>query len=108
MTGQANVEPVSAFPPEVVAAVLAHMNGDHAADNLLIARAFGHPEADSAVMVGLSEKAGQWQFRLEGEPMDLEVPWSKPIVQRPEIRREIVVLYDRACELLGLEPRAHD
>jgi hypothetical protein len=36
------------------------------------------------------------------------VPWSTEITERPEIRREIVVLYDAACAKLGIEPRPHE
>jgi hypothetical protein len=30
------------------------------------------------------------------------------ITERGEIRREVVALYDTACERLGVEPRPHD
>ena len=30
-----------------------------------------------------------------------------PITERPEVRREIVALYDEACRRLGVEPRPH-
>ena len=30
------------------------------------------------------------------------------ITERPEIRREIVKVYDAACAKLGVEPRPHD
>lgn len=96
-----------AFPPDVVAAVLAHMNGDHADDNLLIARAFGDPDAASATMVALDHAGGTWRFEAGGEERELTVPWSVEISERPEIRREIVVLYDAACARLGIEPRPH-
>ena len=36
------------------------------------------------------------------------VPWlGGPISERPEVRREIVALYDEACRRLGIEPRPH-
>jgi hypothetical protein len=37
----------------------------------------------------------------------VRVPWSGTITERSEIRREIVVLYDRACAKLGVTPRPH-
>ena len=95
------------FEADVVDAVLAHMNGDHPDDNLLIARAFGHPDADTATMVGVDELGGTWTYTLNGEGHELGVPWSSRITERPEIRREIGVLYDAACVRLGVEPRAH-
>lgn len=80
------------------------MNGDHPEDNLLIARAFGDPGASSAIMIGVDETAGQWSYTVGGTSAALTVPWSAPVSERPEIHREIVVLYDRACEKLGMTP----
>ena len=97
------------FSDDIVAAVLHHMNDDHAADNLLIARAFGTRDADAAHMVHLDGLAGHWVYRAGDSPeLPLRVEWSQPISERAEIRREIVVLYDRACATLGVEPRPHD
>ena len=97
------------FSDDIVAAVLHHMNDDHAADNLLIARAFGNGNAEKAHMVHLDGLAGHWLFSA-GDAVEhpLRVEWSQPISERAEIRREIVVLYDRACAALGVEPRPHD
>lgn len=79
------------------------MNSDHNDDNLLIARAFGDPAATSATMTTLDEHGGTW----EHDGAELTVPWSTTISERAEIRREIVALYDAACERLGIEPRPH-
>ena len=38
------------FDDSIRTGVLAHMNGDHGGDNLLIVRAFGQADAVSAVM----------------------------------------------------------
>ena len=95
------------FAPEVVDAVLRHMNGDHVDDNLLIARAFADPAAIAASMTGLDEQGGIWRYSAGGAEQDLRLPWSTEIAERSEIRREIVVLYDTACERLGVEPRPH-
>nr|WP_174719846.1 DUF2470 domain-containing protein [Terrimesophilobacter mesophilus] len=83
------------------------MNDDHAADNQLIARAFGHPDAVDAVMTGLDDTAGFWNYTLDGVVRRLDVPWSVRISERAEIRREVVVVYDAACARLGVEPRPH-
>lgn len=96
------------FDSAVVDAVLAHMNGDHPDDNLLIARAFGNPEAETATMVGVDGSGGFWTYSVSDSPHDLTVPWSTQISERREIRREVVVLYDAACTKLGIQPRAHD
>ena len=95
------------FQASVVDAVLRHMNDDHLDDNLLIARAFGHPDAVASTMTGLDETAGFWSYTVGQETEELTVPWSTTINERPEIRREIVVLYDAACARLGIEPRPH-
>lgn len=96
------------FSPEIVSAVLAHMNGDHLDDNLLIARAFGSPDADSATMTTLDENGGTFTYAVGDEHYEVTVPWTAPISERAEIRREVVVLYDRACAILGVEPRPHE
>src|SRR5690348_10141627 len=96
------------FSPDIVDAVLAHMNDDHRDDNMLIVRAFAARDIESAVMSDLDHRGGTWRYRSEGEEHELHVPWaSGEISERPEIRREIVVLYDAACEQLGVEPRPH-
>ncbi|RLP75291.1 DUF2470 domain-containing protein [Mycetocola tolaasinivorans] len=95
------------FAPEIVAGVLHHMNDDHNDDNLLIARAFGDRDATTAVMTALDGEGGTWSITVGDAARDLRVEWSTSITERPEIRREIVVLYDRACAELGLEPRPH-
>jgi hypothetical protein len=94
---------VPTFAPEIVDAVLAHMNLDHNDDNLLIVRAFGNPDATRATMTTLDHRGGTWSHD-DGE---LSVPWSTEIAERAEIRREIVALYDAACAKLGIEPRPH-
>lgn len=114
------------FDDAVTAAVLHHMNDDHTDDNLLIARAFlpatdgggadaggaGAAATDAdvtdAVMTGFDGDGGTWQVTRGGETTELVVPWpGGPITERPEVRREIVALYDAACARLGVEPRPH-
>ncbi len=95
------------FPAETIAAVLHHMNDDHNDDSLLIARAFGHPDATASTMTSLDENGGTWQVTTASGEVELTVPWSTTIAERPEIRREIVVLYDTACARLGITPRPH-
>jgi hypothetical protein len=83
------------------------MNSDHNDDNLLIVRAFGDPDATSAAMTTLDHRGGTWTYAAAGMERELTIPWSTEIGERPEIRREIVLLYDRACTTLGIEPRPH-
>jgi putative heme iron utilization protein len=93
------------FPPEVVTAVLHHMNDDHTDDSLLIVRAFGAPDATGATMTGLDAEGGDWTAQVQGVPVPVRVPWPVPVVERADIRRAVVVLHDTARERLGLPPR---
>ncbi|MCR2808365.1 MULTISPECIES: DUF2470 domain-containing protein [unclassified Microbacterium] len=99
------------FDDAAVAGVLAHMNGDHDDDNLLIARAYA-PDADivAATMIGFDGAGGEWRATLAtGEETFVRVPWpGGSITERREVRREIVALYDESCRRLGIAPRAHD
>lgn len=83
------------------------MNGDHPEDNLLIARAFGSADATSATMIDVDETGGQWTYTVGGHSEALTIPWTAPISERAEIRREIVAVYDRACAKLAVPPRPH-
>lgn len=97
------------FSDDVIAAVLHHMNDDHLADNLLIARAFGSVDATAATMTTLDHLGGTWSYDTPTGTHELMVPWpGGEITERPEIRREVVKLYDAACERLGVEPRPHE
>ncbi len=94
------------FAPDVVDAVLAHMNDDHGDDNLVIARAHGHPGATSARMTGLDGEAAYFVVTDPAGEHELRIPWpGGPISERPEIRREVVVIYEQACAALGVPPR---
>lgn len=93
----------------MIAGVTGHMNGDHPEDNLLIVRAYGHPEATSSTMIGVTGEAGVWSVTDPAGTHEVSVPWpGGPITERPEVRREVVALYDAACARLGVEPRPHD
>lgn len=95
------------FTSDEVAAVLHHMNDDHRDDNVLIVRAFSGRDADRATMRDLDERGGTWLYSAGGEEHELHLPWSETLTARPQIRREIVTLYDAACTKLGIEPRPH-
>ena len=95
------------FSDDVVAAVLHHMNDDHTDDSLLIVRAFADPDATTATMTTLDGAGGTWEYEVAGQTRTATVPWSKEISERPEIRREVVVLYNATCKQLGIDPRPH-
>lgn len=96
---------MSTFSPDVVEAVLEHMNGDHTDDNLLIVRAFADRDAESATMIDVDGRGGRWRYTSGGRELEADVAWSTEISTRPEIRREIVVLYNAACDELGVPRR---
>lgn len=99
---------MAVFSPDVVDAVLHHMNDDHIEDNVLIVRAFSGRDTKDATMRDLDEHGGTWRYSFEGEEQELHIPWpSGAIAERAEIRREIVALYDASCAKLGVEPRPH-
>ncbi|GIT79819.1 hypothetical protein LLS1_14880 [Leifsonia sp. LS1] len=97
------------FDEATLAGVLGHMNADHTGDNLLIVRAFGWPEAVGAEMTAFDGDGGDWRVELaDGTTAEVRVPWpGGPITERPEVRREVVALYDESCRRLGVEPRPH-
>jgi hypothetical protein len=99
---------MAVFSPEVVAAVLHHMNDDHIEDNVLIVRAFADRDVRDATMHDLDEHGGTWHYDFGGERHELRIPWpGAPLTERAEIRRDVVALYDAACEKLGVEARPH-
>jgi hypothetical protein len=98
---------VTTFSPEVVAAVLHHMNDDHLDDNTTIVRAFAGVEPTGAVMSDLDQHGGTWHYSVDDEQRELRLPWSKELHERPEIRREVVMVYRAACDKLGLPYTEH-
>ncbi|PDP88815.1 hypothetical protein CQJ94_03470 [Glycomyces fuscus] len=100
------MSPSNPFSPEVVAAVTAHMNGDHPEDTLLICRALGGlPGADAARMTGLDGDGGDYAVTVDGTEHAVRVPWARPLTERAQIRAEVVRMYREACEKLGAAPR---
>ncbi|TQF67192.1 DUF2470 domain-containing protein [Rhodococcus spelaei] len=98
---------MSNFDAAVIAAVIGHMNGDHATDNLTIVRAFAEPTAAAATMTGLDTEAGEWTATVDGAEKAVRVPWLGPVTDRASIRTEVVALYQAANERLGIEPVEH-
>jgi hypothetical protein len=83
------------FDDAALAGVLGHMNNDHVI---------------RAEMTSFDGDAGQWHvITADGAEDVIRVPWpGGPIVERREVRREIVALYDDACARLGIPPRPHE
>ncbi|MFJ8895148.1 DUF2470 domain-containing protein [Leifsonia sp. NPDC102414] len=99
---------MQSFPPEVVDAVLRHMNSDHTDDNLVIVRANGAPDAAAATMTALDADGGMWSVSTadSATAIELRIPWTIPVAERADIRKAVVLLYRSACRTLGIEPRS--
>ncbi|WP_425838943.1 DUF2470 domain-containing protein [Microbacterium sp. PA5] len=99
------------FDEAALRGVLGHMNNDHTDDNMLIARAFSTvPDVVAAEMTSFDGDGGDWRIvTARGDEDVVRIPWpGGPITERPEVRREIVALYDLACARLGVTPRPHE
>jgi len=97
------------FDDAALTGVLTHMNRDHTDDNLLIVRASGRTDAVSATMTGFDGDGADWRAVLaDGTSAEVRIAWpGGAITERPQVRREVVALYDAACETLGVSPREH-
>lgn len=94
------------FSQPVIAAVCAHMNGDHNEDSRLIARSLGgRPDAESAEMVDLRPDGAVFSVTSDGAHEQVVVPWAIEITQRGDFRVEVVRMYQEACAALGVEAR---
>jgi putative heme iron utilization protein len=94
------------FPPEVVAQIATHMNGDHIDDNLLIVRALGGiPQATSARMSGLDADAMEFAAAVDGIEVPVRIPFAERLSERGQVRTETVRMYREACATLGIEPK---
>ena len=96
------------FAPDVVAAIMRHMNGDHADDCVLICRALGgQPTTTMARMTGMDEDVISFAATVDGDEVSVDVPFSHRLTERAEVRVEVTRMYHEACELLGLPSRTH-
>jgi putative heme iron utilization protein len=95
-----------AFAPEESAAILAHMNGDHGADAVLMCRALGGlPDAESARVTGVDRAGMDFEAVVSGAPVATRIAWGRTLTARAEVRGEVVRLYQESCAALGIEPR---
>jgi hypothetical protein len=97
----------SAFDPEAVTGVMGHMNGHHRDDCLLITRAFGDlDEVVDAVLTDLTPDGALFTAITPQGPVDVQVPWARPMVERADHRAEMARMYRDSCHALGLTPRS--
>lgn len=96
---------MTTFSADVVDAILHHMNDDHTDDSLTIVRAFAEPTATAATMTGFDSTVTTWEVASAAETRSVTIPWLGPVVERADVRREVVHLHDAAIEKLGLPAR---
>lgn len=95
-----------AFLPEESAAILRHMNGDHADDSILMVRALGGlPSATAASVAGVDKAGIDLVATVDGAERMVRIPWGRTLAARSEVRGEVVRLYQASCAALGIEPR---
>lgn len=98
----------SPFDDEVVAAVTRHMNVDHADDCVVICKAFGGLAAvTSATAVGYDADGMRFLAVTPGGEVEVVVPWSGPIVERADVRAEVVRIHEEAARRLGIGGSGH-
>lgn len=95
-----------AFAPDESAGILAHMNGDHGPDSVLMCRALGGvPNAESARVTGVDRAGMDFEAVVDGATVMVRIAWGRTLAARSEVRGEVVRLYQQSCEALGIEPR---
>ena len=94
---------------DVVDAVRSHMNGDHAADNVVICRGLGGvPTATEATMTGMDLDGIDFAVVSGGDAASVRIPFAgAPLRERAEVRAEVTRMFRESCELLGLEVPEH-
>lgn len=97
-----NTSESAQFSPGVVAAVLAHMNDDHADDSLLICRALGgRPDAVAAPMTGFDHEAATFDATVPEGVVGVRLAWDRPVRDRGDVRTAVVAMFRAAQERSG-------
>jgi hypothetical protein len=95
------------FTPDVVAAVLRHMNTDHADDCVVICRGLGgQPGTTQAVMSDVDADAADFEATVDGRVVPVRIPFRQRLTERPQIRVEVTWMYHEACDRLGIPAKA--
>ncbi|MFC9693874.1 DUF2470 domain-containing protein [Kribbella sp. NPDC056951] len=84
------------FTPEIVEAVLKHMNADHGGHSLEIVQILGNqPDATAAELTALDPTAAVFTAQVAGRPVEVRIPWSEPITDRPQFRSEFARMHQQ-------------
>lgn len=79
---------------DIVAAVTAHMNGDHASDNVVICRGVGgRPDTETATMTGLDLTSVTFAITTATGADTVTIPFQAPIADRAQIRGEVAQMF---------------
>jgi putative heme iron utilization protein len=90
------------FTDDVVRQIARHMNEDHAADCLTICRALGgRPGATAARMTGLDAEGIEFAVADGGVEHAVRIPFAARLTERPQVRREVVRMTERARAALA-------
>ena len=90
---------------DAVEAIKAHMNGDHAADNVVICRGIGgRPDTTAATMTGMDLDGIDFDVIVDEGSASVRIPFAEaPLRERAQVRGEVTRMFRESCELLGLE-----
>lgn len=94
------------FTPDVVAAILRHMNHDHGSDAAVICRGLGGvADVTAALTTAVDADGIEFAAQTLAGPRTVRIAWRTPILERPQVRSEVVWMYHESCRRLGIEPR---
>lgn len=88
--------------PDIADAVIAHMNGDHAADNVVICRGIGgRRDVTAARLVALDLETVTFAAETPDGPAELVIDFSEPLADRAQIRAEVADMFHRSEAMLA-------
>lgn len=95
--------------PEVVGAVLAHMNGDHAEDCAVICRGLGgRPDTTAARMTGLDAEAIELLATGPDGDAVVRIPFAEALTERAQVRAEVARMYHESAAIVRGPARPGD
>ena len=80
-----------------VAAIVGHLDEDHADDTLLLARTLGGvPDAVRAWAVGVDVDGLDLAAEVDGREVPVRLAFANRVTERAQVRHEVTALYARA------------
>jgi hypothetical protein len=94
------------FTPDVVTAVMRHMNTDHADDCGVIVRGLGgRPAASAARTSGMDADGMAFVATVDGQLTAVRILFTERLTERRQVRAEAARMYREAFAELGVPPR---